>query len=195
MKITRDINDRDIISVPHQGGEVMFATSKFGPSNYNKVGEQIDNAGLLRPTFAETVSLVYAALQNKSNPLALSTKRYANDILDTLTNNWFWTFNDAVYIPEYIPKNFRIHKDTVREFSLDNFLANPSVYALAEGKEGTEKLVKIAGSLGKKPFVRIFGDVDKKRTTVAFRYSDWNSQDSSSDINNLNGGCAFGLSK
>ncbi len=84
---------RTTIVVPHQGKRITFVAPHAGPSTYSAVGEEIDNAGLLRPTFAEIVSLVYSATQNLDN-------KYAKQVLDILNDRWFWGFNTIRYEPK-----------------------------------------------------------------------------------------------
>jgi hypothetical protein len=198
---------RTTIVVPHQGKRITFVAPHAGPSTYNAVGEQIDNAGLLRPTFAEIVSLVYFATENKDN-------KYAERVLDILKNKRLWGFNTIRYEPkEGAFISDRNREDVQVQFgfktgdnSLDEIVKNPFVLALTEGEEGAEKLATIAKSLKQTPHVWSFEGVDSTANRVAELSSyEW--------VDRLNvygigydycddygfgvsgGGCAFGVSE
>jgi len=138
--------ERITITVPHQSREITFVAPSYGPGTYNEVGEQIDKAGLLRPTFAETVSLVHSAVQNRDN-------KYTAKIIKIYRHHVFWGFNDlekrhneGVLISgrnRNICVPFGYKKS---EHALEKLVKNPFVLALAEGKEGAEKLAEIAES-------------------------------------------------
>jgi len=164
---------RTTIVVPHKGKRVTFVAPYFGTGTYNQVGKQIDDAKLLRPTFAETVSLVYSAIQNKD-------KKYAQQVLDILNTNWLWGFNNIIYKPKegafisdrnrkdvHVPFGFK-----TGEYSIANLVKNPFVLALTEGEEGAEKLGKIAKSQKITPCVWSFDKVDSKTNRVASLDSD-----------------------
>ncbi|MBS3065815.1 hypothetical protein J4229_02090 [Candidatus Pacearchaeota archaeon] len=186
------------IAVPHQGKRITFVAPHFGPSIYNVVGEQIDNARLLRPTFAETVSLVYSATRNQDN-------KYARQVLNILNKKWFWGFNDIVYKPKegvfisdrnrkevHVPFGFQ-----TGEHSIDELVKNPFVLALTEGEEGAEKVGKIAKSQKRTPYVWSFDRVNSKTSSVAGLVSNWNGRLSvvGCDLNGDYDGCAFGVSE
>ncbi len=59
-KITRG---RTEIEVPHPGDSISFVSPAYGPGTYANVGSQIESAGLVTPTMAETASLVYQAFK------------------------------------------------------------------------------------------------------------------------------------
>ena len=192
---------RTTIVVSHQDRNIAFVAPHAGPSTYNAVGEQIDNAGLLRPTFAETVSLAYSATQNQDN-------KYAKQVLDILKNRWFWGFNAIRYEPKegafisdrnrkdvHVPFGFKIG-----EQSLDAFVKNSFVLALAEGEEGAEKLAKIAKSQKITPHVWSFEGVnstEKRVSALDSLGSGRLSVDGSSydDFGYGDYGCAFGVQK
>ncbi len=189
---------RTTITVPHQGKRITFVAPYAGPLNYNAVGKKIDKARLLRPTFAETVSLVYSATQNQDN-------KYAQQVLDILKNSWFWGFNGIIYKPKegafisdrnrkdiHVPFGFK-----TGENSLEEFVKNPFVLALVEGEEGAEKLGKIAKSLKLIPHVWSFYKVSSTEKRVARLSSDGDDRldvdGGSFDVNC--DGCAFGRKK
>jgi len=187
---------RTTIVVPHKGKRVTFVAPYFGTGTYNQVGKQIDDAKLLRPTFAETVSLVYSAIQNKD-------KKYAQQVLDILNTNWLWGFNNIIYKPKegafisdrnrkdvHVPFGFK-----TGEYSLPNLVKNPFVLALTEGKEGAEKLGKIAKSQKKTPHVWSFDGVDSTEKSVACLASSWDGglDVDGSDLDDGDDGFAFGM--
>lgn len=190
---------RTTITVPHQGKRITFVAPHFGRGRYHDVGEQIDGTGLLRPTFAETVSLVYSATKNQDN-------NYAMQVLDILNRNWFWGFNEIVYKPgegAYISDRNRknIHVPfgfKTGEQSIDALVENPFVIALAEGKEGAEKLAKIAKSK-RTPLVWSYEKVSSTEKRVASLNFDSGRLNLGSDSWGDNylgdGGCAFGVSE
>jgi hypothetical protein len=199
-KTTFEVKEgRTTIVVPHQGKELIFVAPHAKPSSYGFVGVKIDKAGLLRPTFAETVSLVYSATQNKSN-------RYAKQVLDILNNGRFWGFNGIRYEPKegvfisdrnreevHVPFGF-----IIGEQSLEELVKNPFVLALVEGEEGAEKLAKIAET-GKNIFhyVTSFGSVDSPINRVPMLNSNCFGLMISDNGNNYGNceddGCAFGV--
>jgi len=189
---------RTTIVVPHQGKRITFVAPNAGPSTYNAVGKEIDNAGILRPTFAETVSLVYSATQNSDN-------KYAKQVLNILTDRWFWGFNTIRHEPNegafisdrnrkdiYVPFGFK-----TGENSLEEFVKNPFVLALAEGEEGAEKLVKIAKSQKRTPYVWSFEGVGSTANRVSALYSDGfvGLVVDGCNYDCSDGGCAFGVSE
>lgn len=187
------------IVVRHNNKDLTFAVPCFGPQAYHKISEQIDGAGLLRPTFAETVSLVYSVIQNQKG-------QYARQVLDILNHHWFWGFNDIVYKPRegafisdrnrkniHVPFGFRTGKQSVEEL-----VKNPFVIAIAEGKEGVEKLVKIAKTFKDEPSIFGLKEVESIELRVAGidAYNDPNFQglNISGDLLLRRGdGYAFGL--
>ncbi len=187
---------RTTIVVPHQGKRITFIAPHFGPSTYNAVGEQIDEAGLLRPTFAETVSLVYSATQNPD-------RRYAKQVLGILNDRLFWGFNTIRYEPNQgafisnrnrsdvnVPFGFK-----TGENSLEEFVKNPFVLALAEGEEGADKLVKIAKSMKITPYVWSFGKVKSTEKTASALDSGRSGRlyVYGNNYSISCGGCAFGM--
>lgn len=193
--------ERITITVPHQGKRITFVAPHAGPSNYNAVGKQIDEAGLLRPTFAETVSLAYSATQNKDN-------KYAQGILDILNNKWFWTCdliknvqNKGASISDRNRRNVYVpHEFQAGEQPLEELVKNPFVLALADGEEGAEKLVEIAKSQKTKPHVLnsekpFRGNVREDITALNSNWFGMWVPFVSYVFNIYGGGCAFGLLK
>ena len=80
------------LKVPHEGGEISFQYSPF-KGTYASVAEQIDKAGLKRPTSAETASLVYDSWKNPK-------EKYQSEIIEILKDNWFWEFTGNLYLPK-----------------------------------------------------------------------------------------------
>ncbi|HLF53667.1 MAG TPA: hypothetical protein VI544_00650 [Candidatus Nanoarchaeia archaeon] len=187
------------IVVQHNSKDITFVAPCFGPQGYHKVGEQIDGAGLLRPTFAETVSLVYSVIQNQNN-------QYTNQVLHILSRYWLWGFSNITYIPRegvfisdrnrenvHVPFGFKTGEQSIAQIA-----KNPLVLALAEGGEGVEKLVEIAKTFQHKPSIwglKRVDDIEHRAAGLdAYNDSNFNGLNISGDIL-LSGkdGYAFGL--
>ena len=80
------------LTVPHERGELSFQYPAF-KGTYTSVAEQIDKAGLKRPTSAETASLVYEAWKNPKEESSLK-------IISILKNHWLWEFTGNLYLPK-----------------------------------------------------------------------------------------------
>jgi hypothetical protein len=156
---------RTTITVPHCGKNISFAVPYFSSSGQQAIcscsgqqaiEKQIENEGLLKPTFAETVSLLYSAVQNKHN-------KYAQQIVDIVSENGILCFNKISYQRNlskegygYLPEGIFISDRNLKEtyvslnwrragvINLDNLEQNIMIRALAEDKECLEKLAKIA---------------------------------------------------
>jgi len=184
---------RTLIRVSHQNENITFVAPYFGPAHYDEVGNQIDRAGLLRPTFAETVSLVYSAIENKDN-------KYAKQVLGILNDGYnFWGFNKIKYNPKVgVWISDRNRKNVHVPFELKtgkNSFNELVVLALAEGEEGVEKLVKITKSLKKKSYDWSF-DLENVDSTEYNRVASLESHDRAIYCGrycNCDGGCAYGI--
>jgi len=73
-----------LTKIPHERGELTFQHPAYRGTAEN-VSEQIDKAGLKRPTSSETASLVYDAFQNPEG-------EYESEIIKILKNNLLWEF-------------------------------------------------------------------------------------------------------
>ena len=92
FKISRG---RTEIEVPHGEGEITFVLPSYGPGTFREVMPKIDNAGLLRATTAQTVSLIYQAFQHKN-------ELECQDILEILNspNRHLWTGTEDLVVDE-----------------------------------------------------------------------------------------------
>ncbi len=162
FKVKEGEESRDMITVSHQNKEITFVAPLFYET-YIQVRNQIDDAKLLRPTFAETISLVHSAVK-ATYSTDKTSKKYAQEIIQILDHERFWGFNSVAYKPrEGIFISDRNRKDVrvpfgfkIGENSLEEFAENPFVLALAEGKEQVGKLVEIAKSGCRIPYVGSF---------------------------------------
>lgn len=181
---------RTTLTVPHLGGKLTFNYLIKGPGTYAQVGEQIDNdktpSQLYRPTTAETISLIYAAFQDKDQ-----------EILKILRERYFWCFTKNLWTPKgvyvvddkdgsklnskdlekrldgedvkFVPKDkIKLGEQTSKELETNEY-----VIAHAR-KEGAQKLAEIASEFKNEPFVYGLENVteDTERATVLF--SGWN---------------------
>jgi len=174
--------ERTKLYVPHLDGEITFAHLKIGPGTYASVGTEISAQELIRPTMAQTVSLVYSAFQNKDN-------KYSQEIKKILKDKRFWGFTGNRYVKSdkgiYIEDNPEIKKGRVLVDNRDNLIKrlesnddsvrfvpfgfrteeqfpenlekNPYVIGLA-GEEGAEKLAEVADMYKLKPCVFVLNN-------------------------------------
>ena len=173
---------RTALTVPHLDGKLVFAYPEKGPGSYQGVGKEIDNdklpSQLYRPTTAETISLIHAAMQDKYN-------KYAQEVMDILDNRYLHCFTKNLWTPEgvyaaddkdgsplnrqdlekrleqndksvrFVPHGFKLGEQTPEELEV-----NPYIIAHA-GEEGAQKLAEIASEFKKIPFVRGLEKVTK----------------------------------
>ncbi|MDP1729032.1 MAG: hypothetical protein Q8L27_02405 [archaeon] len=162
-KITRG---RTELTIPHEKGEITFVSPARGPGNYLIVQEKIEEAGLIMPTFAQLVSLVYTASQNRG-------ELEFQDVLDKFNRKILVTSTGSHYLDYkgvYIRDNFSFRENgelervsqlqkmiknkdkrvrfvpfgfEIGEQSPSRLVRNPYVIGLA-GKEGAKKLVEIS---------------------------------------------------
>ena len=172
---------RTIITVPHLDEELTFAYPVKGPGTYQNVKKQIDldktPSQLYRPTTAETISLVYSAIQDKDN-------KYSQEILKILNEKYFWCFTKNRYVPHegvyirddisdkveeerFVPFGFKVGEQSTKEFE-----RNPFVITNA-GEEGAQKLAEIASELKKIPYVWSCENVDQEIERVTDLFSYW----------------------
>ena len=212
---------RTTFTVDHLDGKLVFAHPVKGPNTYNNVAEQIDQdktpSQLYRPTTAETISLIYSALQNKDN-------KYAQEIINTLKNRYFWCFTKNLWTPEGVyvvndrdgsklsrkdlEKRLKKNDEDVRfvpedkvklgEQTSKELENNEYIRAHTEGQEGAQKLAEIADEFKLKPFVYGLEDVTQDIERVTGLDSNWNRDRLYFD-GNFHGddryGYAFGLQK
>jgi len=160
----------------------------YGPGAYADIGKEIEKDGLLRPTMAETVSLVYDSFFDKID------KEYSNKIKKIMEDKWLGAFTGILYIPNkgayiqddpeirnsraymkesdlvkklqrndksarFVPFGYKIGYMTPKELEKNEF-----IIGLA-GIEGAEKLAEVAGKAAGKykdnPYLGSFKSIDK----------------------------------
>ena len=182
------------LSAQHLDGEVTFIYPFAGPNTFAKVGEQINSQNLIRPTMAQTASLVYSAWQNPE-------EKYSAEIIKVLKSRWLWAFNGLLYTSKgvYIQdlpktengrvslslseleKKLKQGDPSVRfvpngyktgEQSSSDLAKNPFVIDLA-GKEGAEKLAEVSDKYKNKPYVYALTNVKGQESRVAALGGSW----------------------
>jgi hypothetical protein len=78
--------------VPHEGSKITFQHPAFR-GTYANVANELDRAGLKRPTSPEVASLVYDAWKNP-------TGEHESEIISILKNNWLWEITRNLYLPK-----------------------------------------------------------------------------------------------
>lgn len=81
------------LDVPHLGKTLTYVLPLIGPSYHKTVMSKIDSQALLRPTTAQTFSLVDLALKNQDN-------QYCAEIVNRFKNNYLWTSTESITSPE-----------------------------------------------------------------------------------------------
>lgn len=171
-------------------GKISFVAPAFGYGTYVNVGNQIDKAGLEKPTMEQTAHLVHGALQNPK-------EKYSADIIKKLRDSRIFGFNGLLYYPNegiYIQdrpeiKNGRVIMDkndlvqkletndpSVRFVPFGTFkrgtqssleiAKNPFVQALAE-EEGADRIAQSADNYKLNPFVGTLESVSEPTIKVA----------------------------
>ena len=209
----------DQLTVKHLGEDLTFVYPPTNPSNYAGTQREIEEAGFLPPTMAQTASLVHAAFSLKG--------KYGEEIRKLMKDSWLWAYTGTLtvpgkglYIQDYPPivdgmpnigpndLERRVNEGKLRfvpfgfdfeigEMSPSDLVENPYVQALA-GKEGAEKLAKVAGEYPKNPFLWALTDTNKSQTRVSVLGSNW--VDDGLYVNGYNhgdywGGCSFWVQK
>ena len=80
------------LNIPHREGIVTFVTPLVGPDYHQKVMSEIDSKSLVRPTTAQTLSLLDIALQNPDEP-------HCAELLNRFRNHYLWTATESLSIP------------------------------------------------------------------------------------------------
>ena len=167
-----------------------FIYPALGPGNYEQVREQIDAAGLQRPTMADTADLVHTAFH--------SDDKYSQEIRDIVKDRRLWAFERNLYVPKgvYIypePDNGRPLNESelverleasdpsvrfvhfgfeIGEMRPMQLAKNDYVIALA-GEEGADKLAEVADQFERKPYLWSFKSVNEPTTRVSALNSYW----------------------
>ena len=159
------IDRRTEIYVPHLDEVLAFTLLMTGPNHFKKVMGAIDKDGGLRPTTAQTLSLVDLVLQNPDEEhCRYILSRFMRGYLLTSTENLFGKTDVIIYdyddVDGTMPRDraglVKRHKDgdkavrivpygfrTGRQ-STDEFLKNPWVIAQIKDKEMLEIVRKVA---------------------------------------------------
>jgi len=182
------VEARTEIYVPHLGETLAFSLPMQGQDYFQKVMNAIDTDNGLRPTTAQTLSLVDLALKNKDN-------EYCKDILSKFRNQYFWSATENLWGKEdvivydnvdgkmpsdrtslikrmkdgdnavrVVPYGFKIERQSV-----DELLKNPYVIAQVGNKDMLDVVKRVAEGVSKnKPFVWALGsqNSDVKRYTA-----------------------------
>lgn len=180
---------RTEIYVPHLGEVLAFSLPMNGPDYFEGVMAVIDKDKGLRPTTAQTLSLVDLALQNIG-------EEHCKDILNKFRNNWFWTAtenlwgkNDVIVydnvdgkMPSSGKSLRKMHRDgneairivpygfETEDQSVAELLKNPYVIAQVGDKDMLDVVKRVAEGINKnKPYVWA-GGPQEKYTALG---SDW----------------------
>jgi len=210
--------DKKEMIVHSKDSPIGFIYPPKGQGDYFKVREFIFQDKLLTPTFAETISLIYAAWKNPTN-------EFSKEILNLLNRRLLWVYTGNLYIPNkgvYIQHNPNIKSGEldmeesdlekkmkegdatirfvnfgfeIKELTKEEIYNHPYIMAMA-GKEGAEKLAEIRELYGQF-YLFSFRNVNKVMKTVSTIYS---SQEkilfmSGANLGINRGGYSFGISE
>ncbi|MEK6936552.1 MAG: hypothetical protein AABW58_00610, partial [Nanoarchaeota archaeon] len=181
---------RTKLTVTHNGEDLTFIHPYFGPGTYSEVGNLIDQAKpkLLKPTLAQTASLVNTAFNSKD--------RYSQEIVGLMKKGWLWGFTRILYIPKegayfkdntevkdekpylerselvkkleqnepsvrFVPFGFKLGEMTPEELRKNQFVIG------LVGEEGADKLAEVAGKHRLNPVVYGLESVENIETRVS----------------------------
>lgn len=187
------------LHVPHERSTLTLQWPAFR-GRYGNVAEQIDTAGLKRPTSPEIASLMYDAFKNKK-------REYESKVIQAL-NPGVWEFTGNLYLPKsreevnngviiesnpkiangilvmdkgYLIKRLQENDPLVNfvpfgfkigEQSVRKLQKNPYIIA-RYGEEGAEKIAEIASKYNQNPELWSFDSVDEEETWLSALNSDW----------------------
>jgi hypothetical protein len=168
-----------------------FIHSYHGSGTYAKVMGEIDAAGLVRPTFGDTVVLVHSAWQNPK-------EKFSKEIIQLMKSDWLVADTAILYVPNegaYVQDHPQTNENgwpvmdkmdlaekleagdkAVRFAELDYQTSKMSVEALAKNKfiqalcgskETSQMIVELAQKYSDKPYLWAFDNVDSEITRVA----------------------------
>ena len=205
------------LTVKHLGEDLTFVYPPTNLGNYAGTKRVIEEEGFLPPTMAQTASLVHAAFSSEDI--------YSKEIKKLLEDRYLWAYtgtltvpNKGLYIQDHPPivngmpnissddLERRVEEGELRfvpfgfktgEMSPSELGKNPYVHALA-GKEGAEKLAKVAEKYPKTPVLWALTDTDRSQTRVSvldsYWVDDWLFVDG--DCHGyVRGGCSFWVQK
>jgi len=189
-----------LTEIPHEGSKIAFQHPSFR-GDYGSVAEQIDEAGLRRPSSAKTASLVYDAFQNQDG-------KYESETIKILNDQWFWEFTGNLYLPK---SNQKINNGVILDLNPEianrklvmekgslikrlkendssvkfvpfgykigkqnsfELMKNPYIVA-RYGEEGAEKIAEIASKYKENPHLWSFNSVDEELVRMSAVGSDW----------------------
>lgn len=185
---------RTEIDVPHKGEIITFIYPLKGPNYHADIMSQVDSDGLLRPTTAQTFSLVDLAIQN-------SDEAHCKEVLNRFKNNYLWTATESLSVPagvivydntdgkmpanskdlmvklsagdksvRFVPKGFK-----TGAMPISDFLKHP--YTIAQvGEDMLETVERVAKYYHKKE-AYVFGLDSAERDTRRFTALDSNWDD------------------
>jgi|APSaa5957512622_1039677.scaffolds.fasta_scaffold31612_2 hypothetical protein len=184
---------RTEIDVPYNDGKITFVQPLVGPNYHAEVMGSIDSQGLLRPTTAQTLSLVDLAMQNPD-------EAHCKEILERFRKNYLWTSTESLSFPEGVivydnvdGKMPSTSKELMKladkndprarfvqrgfktgEMRISEFLEHP--YTVAQvGEDMLPVVQRVAEQLNKK-YAYIYGldeaSQDTKRFTAVYVYVD-----------------------
>lgn len=168
---------------------------------YGNVANEIDKAGLKRPSSAETASLVYEAWKNPK-------EQYSSEIISILKNNWLWEYTGNLYLPKsneeinngviletnpkiengklIMDKNSLVQRLKENDKSVkfvpfgfkigeQNLIElQKNLYIIARyGKEGAEKIAEVASKYKEKPIIHSFDSVNEEKTRMSALDGNW----------------------
>ena len=206
---------RTEIDVPYQDRTITFVYPAKGPGTYQGVMNQVSLDGLLRPTSAQTISLVDSALQGKNEP-------EFRGVLTKFKDRYLWSATESLSIPKrgiivYDNINGKM-SSTSKELlemyeakvpevrlvsygfktesqSISDFVKNP--YVIAQfGEEQMDLVARVAEKFKLKPEVTALQNVDRKTKRHTAFYASWSDRRLYVDgdyHDNYRVGCAFGV--
>jgi len=172
---------RTEIDVPYQDRTITFVYPAKGPGIYQGVMDQVSLDGLLRPTSAQTISLVDSAFQDENEP-------EFKDVLTKFKNRYLWTSTENLSVPKQgiivydningkMPSTSKelleMYEAKVPEVrlvpygfktgsqSISDFVKNP--YVIAQfGEEQMDLVARVAEKFKKIPYVTALQNVDSE---------------------------------
>jgi len=187
------VSARTEIYVSHLGKVLAFSLPMAGPNYFKDVMAAIDEDKGLRPTTAQTLSLVDLALQNPD-------EEHCKDILSKFKSNYFWTATENLWGKEDVIvydnadgkmpsgrksliKRYKDGDKAVRivsygfqkeRQSVDELLKNPYVIAQVGDKDMLDVVKKVAEGVNKnKSYVWALDSTQKDVKRYTALGSDW----------------------
>ena len=182
------------IFAPHMNEVLAFGFPMAGPGTYKNVMAKVSEEGL-RPTSAQTLSLVNLALQNPNDD-------FCKDLLAKFHNQYFWSATENLWGKEdvivYDNVDGKMPSDRVALLkrmkdgdkavrvvpygfetgsqSVENFAKNPYVVAQVGDKDFAGDIVaKVAqGVSSRQPYVYALGPQSSDTKRFSALYSYWN---------------------